>query len=249
MPTPTELRPDPGCLQGWDPWVLRGRKLRWLQGRVSHIWPFSHPVDCSPPGSSVHGISQARTLEWVAIPFAGGSSRPGMEPSTGPASPALVGRFSTADWAMRQSTTRQTTFPHGQIYLLSVCPFHVTQKKVPLANLRHQEGRAISPVTLNSVHVCLRKQVRKETPSIACGPCSQEPPCSVGRLGSVPGLGRSPGEGNGNPLQGSCLVNFMNRAAWRATVHGVTKTWTRLSDWISSHFTHTLTLLFNFAAS
>ena len=77
MPTPTELCPDPGCLQGWDPWVLRGRKLRWLQGRVSHIWPFSHPVDCSPPGSSVHGISQARTLEWVAIPFAGGSSRPG----------------------------------------------------------------------------------------------------------------------------------------------------------------------------
>ena len=41
--------------------------------------------------------------------------------------------------------------------------------------------------------------------------------------GSIPGLGRSPGEGNGNPLQDSCLDNSMDRGAWRATVHGVTK--------------------------
>ena len=42
-------------------------------------------------------------------------------------------------------------------------------------------------------------------------------------MGSVPGWGRSPGEGNGNPLQYSCLGNAMDRGAWRATVHGVTK--------------------------
>ena len=41
--------------------------------------------------------------------------------------------------------------------------------------------------------------------------------------GSTPGLGRSPGEGNGNPLQYSCLENPMDRGTWRATVHGVTK--------------------------
>ena len=53
--------------------------------------------------------------------------------------------------------------------------------------------------------------------------------CHAGDLGLIPGLGRSPGEGNGNPLQYSCLENFMDRGAWRATVHGVTKSWTRLS--------------------
>ena len=42
-----------------------------------------------------------------------------------------------------------------------------------------------------------------------------------GDLGSIPGLGRSPGEGNGHPLQYSCLENPMDRGAWRATVHGV----------------------------
>ena len=49
-------------------------------------------------------------------------------------------------------------------------------------------------------------------------------------LGSIPGLGRSPGEGNGYPLQYSCLENFMDRGAWQATVHGVAKSWTPLSD-------------------
>ena len=47
--------------------------------------------------------------------------------------------------------------------------------------------------------------------------------CDAGDTGSVPGLGRSPGEGNGNTLQYSCLENSMDRGAWKATVHGVTK--------------------------
>ena len=59
---------------------------------------------------------------------------------------------------------------------------------------------------------------------------------NVGDLGSIPGLGRSPGEGNGNPLQYSCLENPMDRGAWRATVHGVAKSRTRLSDFTSLHF-------------
>ena len=54
--------------------------------------------------------------------------------------------------------------------------------------------------------------------------------CNAGDLGSIPGLERSPGEGNGNPLQYSCLENLMDRGAWWATVHGVAKSWTRLSD-------------------
>ena len=48
--------------------------------------------------------------------------------------------------------------------------------------------------------------------------------------GSIPGSGRSPGGGHGSPLQYSCLENPMDRGAWRATVHGMAKSWTRLSD-------------------
>ena len=54
--------------------------------------------------------------------------------------------------------------------------------------------------------------------------------CNVGDPGSIPGLGRSPGEGNGNPLQYSCLENPMDRGAWRAIVHRVAKSQTGLSD-------------------
>jgi len=53
---------------------------------------------------------------------------------------------------------------------------------------------------------------------------------NVGDLGSIPGLRRSPGEGNGNPLQYSCLENPMDGGTWYATVHGVAKSQTRLSD-------------------
>ena len=49
-------------------------------------------------------------------------------------------------------------------------------------------------------------------------------------IGSIPALGRSPGEGNGYSLQSSCLENPMDRGAWQATVHGVTKSRTRLSN-------------------
>ena len=54
--------------------------------------------------------------------------------------------------------------------------------------------------------------------------------CNAGDLGSIPGSGRSPGEGNGNPLQYCCLENPMDGGAWWATVHGIPKSRTRLSD-------------------
>ena len=61
----------------------------------------------------------------------------------------------------------------------------------------------------------------------------KESACSAGDAkdgGSIPGSGRSPGKGHDNPLQYSCLGNFMDRGAWWAIVHGVSKSWTRLSD-------------------
>ena len=63
---------------------------------------------------------------------------------------------------------------------------------------------------------------------------SKESSCNAGDkqvTGSIPGSGRSPGGGNGNPLQRSCLENPMDRGAWLATVLGVEKRQTRLSDW------------------
>ena len=57
----------------------------------------------------------------------------------------------------------------------------------------------------------------------------KESACNAGDLGSIPGWGRSPGEGKGNPLQYSCLEKPMDRGAWRATVHVAAKSQTRLS--------------------
>ena len=62
------------------------------------------------------------------------------------------------------------------------------------------------------------------------GSDGKESACSVGDPGLIHELGRSPGEGNGNPLQYSCLENSMDRGAWWAIVHGIAKSWTRLSD-------------------
>jgi len=58
------------------------------------------------------------------------------------------------------------------------------------------------------------------------GPDSKESACNAGDLGLIPGLGRSPGGGHGNPLQYSCLENPMDRGAWWTTVHGVAKSQT-----------------------
>ena len=57
------------------------------------------------------------------------------------------------------------------------------------------------------------------------GSDSKESACSTGDPGLIPGSGRSPGEGNGYPLQYSCLENSMDRGAWWAKVHGVAKNW------------------------
>ena len=73
-------------------WEKGGGGMNWefrtdmfVDQLLSHSWPFGDPMDCSLPGSSIPGVSQAGILEWVAISFSRGSSYPGMEP----ASPAL----------------------------------------------------------------------------------------------------------------------------------------------------------------
>ena len=62
------------------------------------------------------------------------------------------------------------------------------------------------------------------------GSDGKESACNAGDLGSIPGMGRSPGEWDGYPLQYSCLENSTDRGVWQAIVHGVAKSWTQLSD-------------------
>ena len=65
------------------------------------------------------------------------------------------------------------------------------------------------------------------------GSADKESTCKAGdtgNMGSIPGSGRSPGGGNGNPLQYSCSEHSMDRGAWQAMVHGVTKSQTHLSN-------------------
>ena len=78
----------------------------------------------------------------------------------------------------------------------------------------------------------LFKNIRELNPSLDFlgGSAIKNPPANVEDLGLIPGSGRSPGEGNGNPLQYSCLGNPMDRGAWHAAVHEVTK---RVRKWLS----------------
>ena len=137
-------------------------------------------MDGRPPGSSVHGIFQARILEWVAVPFSRASSW------SRDLNPCLLHcRWILYCWATRK--------------------------------------------VLNYTH----SNIKSTTVTIFSNPwwlSGKESACNAGDWGLIPGLGRSPGEGSGNPLQYSCLENPMDREAWGATVHEVTKSRTRLSD-------------------
>ena len=78
---------------------------------------------------------------------------------------------------------------------------------------------------------------------IVYGSGSKESACSSGQPGMILGLGRSPGEGNGNPLQYSCLENSIDEGAWQVTVHGIAKSQTRLSNFTHFHSQNKLHLV------
>ena len=85
-------------------------------------------------------------------------------------------------------------------------------------------------IVMDSVDIEYLHYFRKFYQIALGGSDSKGSACEVGYLGSIPGWGRSRGEGNGLPLQYSCLKNSMYRGDWQAVVHGVAKSWTRLSD-------------------
>ena len=93
--------------------------------------------------------------------------------------------------------------------------------------------------SFNNNHLIFVRE-RKGTLGFPGGSSGKEPPAMAGdmrEVRSIPGSGRSLGGGNGTPLQYSCLENSMDRGAWWATDHGITKSWTRLSNY---HFTCSL---------
>ena len=105
--------------------------------------------------------------------------------------------------------------PHGQWSLVGYCLNRVEKSRTQLKRL--------------SMHI-QRLLTRFRTLGFPGGSDGKESAHNGGDLGSIPGLGRSPGEGNGYPLWYSCLENFMDRGAWQATVHGVAKSRTQMSD-------------------
>ena len=84
------------------------------------------PMDCSPPGSSVHGILQARILTWVVMPSSRGSSHPGTEP-TSLKPPPLAGGFFTISttWEVLSVTTWSNSIVYGFILRTNFFPFHL----------------------------------------------------------------------------------------------------------------------------
>ena len=156
-------------------------------------------MDCSLPGFSVHGILQARILEWVAIHSFRGSSDPGIEP-----------RFSA----------------------LKVDSFSLMSPGKPCI------CRVLGPYQISQINRVL---------GFLCDSAGKESTCKVGDLGSIPGLGRSPGKGNSYPLPYSGLENSMD-----CIVQGVAKSQTWLCDfhslskeWNSWNWDHRFALIGN----
>ena len=125
-------------------------------------------------------------------------------------------------------------------YIVTPCSFNFNCFRVShtLCYLSVLLGDQLIPIFitlgLNISHPCLSNQgwlffvLFCLPPSSLVAQLVKESTCNVGDLGSTPGLGISPGEGNGKPVQCSCLENPMYREAWKATVPGVAKSQTRL---------------------
>ena len=139
-------------------------------------------MDCSPPDSSVHVILQARILEWVAISFSRGSSKP------------------------RNQT---------QVSCIGVRFFTLwTKREAPLSDIKLGLPSKIFPQHWNhQYHSCIILKQNLLSFIFSTSGCRHYEIYDVGNLGLIPGLGRSSGEGNGNPLQYSCLENPMEGGA------------------------------------
>ena len=113
----------------------------------------------------------------------------------------------------------KTSTPSSEVLLLLVAQPQNTQGRVVSTGFHE----TLSEPSYLSVKLTMPLSLSSESRAFPDGSAVTNPPADVGDPGSIPGLGRSPGEGNGTPLQYSCLENPMERGAWWATVHGVAK--------------------------
>ena len=172
----------------------------------------SSTVGLCPAGASVsqhkqtppHQVAEARATEEDAQGGSASICSPGVSPSSAQSRPP------------RATESRLTEQPHHTILMPVPGPLRTGDPRSRL-RLPSVGASSRSITSLSGV-----PQARSG------GSDGKETACSAGDPGSIPGSGRSPGEGNGYPLQYSCLENPMDRGAWGATVHGVTKNRTRL---------------------
>ena len=104
----------------------------------------------------------------------------------------------------------------------------------PSTTISHKVEQANSGYHVKVSGKCITLPVKQDFPG---GSDAKASVYSAGDLDLIPGSGRAPGLGNGNPLQYYCLENPIDRGAWKATIHGVAKSRTRLSDFTFT-FTH-----------
>ena len=164
---------------------------------------------------------------------------PRSSPLPGPPAGRRLGRMSRT-WAL----PRAEGWPHGtptsthsgHSHRLSCRPhFPVPMRPPPsppgACHGGLQSGASLSSWIISTISTSsFLNRVIHENRVFPGGSDNKEFAYNAGDLGLIPGLGRSPGEGNGDPLQYSCLENSMDGGAWWATVHGVAKSRTRLSD-------------------
>ena len=153
------------------------KKWKWSSSVVSNsLWPMDYSLPCS----SIHGIFQARILEWVAISFSRGSSDPGIELG----SPTGVQTLGIMEFSLPR--------------LVRVLPRNRTNRM------------CITCIYDVCMYVGLPWWLSDRESACQCNTCRFNP-----------WVRRSSGEGNGNPLQYSCLGSPMDRGAWWAIVHVV----------------------------
>ena len=163
-------------------------------------------MGCSSPGFSVHEILQAIILEWITIFFSRESSWP--KAQTLLSYTSWTGRFFTTSTTWEAQSPIIWSLLQKFLYIFDPFDSFLASSRAFLVAQRLKHLPA------------MRSEVKASA-------------CNAGDLGLIPGSGRSPGEGNGNPLQYSCLENPINGGAWWATVHGVAKSQTWLSDFTS----------------
>ena len=187
---------------------------------------FSDPVDCSLPCTSVREVFQARILEWVAISYSRGSSWPRYQTSISCIS--CMGRqvfYHCAEYRWQVANTQKNLnfqMAFRERFLLIGWWWGNLESQSTAFSFQPGQGLcACGQHTVNFFSLVGDSVSAKELKGF--GSVSKESACSAGDPGFIPGLGRSPGEGNGNTLQYPCLENLRDRGAWWAAVHGVAK--------------------------